>query len=468
MIPRLMNESTNIPTVRAYYSHESRALLRLAGPLIVNNLAIAGMQFADAVMAGKLGAEALAAVAVGSSVWFMFFMVLLGIMMAISPITARHIGAGTEQQVGQYTRMAVLLGLVLAVPVIALAQLGVPGLLAAINIDAGFRDTTAGYVAAIAWGAPAIFVFLALRFTNEGAGRTRPIMYISLLALVCNVFLNWVFIYGKMGAPAMGAVGCGIASAITMWIIMAVLAAYMYVSRHYDRYRIFTAGLAIDWNVVVEILRLGIPIAVTVTAEAGLFNAVSLLMGTLGADIAAAHQIAINFASTTFMIPLALSAATTVRVGYRLGRSEHDNARRSGLIGIAMCMLTMTVAAAILLTARDAVVSIYTNDPMVTSIATSLLLMAAIFQIADGLQVGAAGALRGYKDTQLPMIFTLFSYWVVAFPLAFMAAVVWEMPPHFIWSGFVAGLCVAGVLLGWRFWVLAHRPPAIVQVNADF
>ncbi|MEE4202191.1 MAG: MATE family efflux transporter [Halieaceae bacterium] len=449
------------PTTHSVTDHpsETRTLLKLAGPLVVNNLALAGMQFADAVMAGKLGAEALAAVAIGSSVWFLFFMVLLGLMMALSPIVSRHIGAGNPHLVGRYTRQAILMALALSIPVVLAAEYAVPGFLELLTIDPSFRDITAGYVAAIAWGAPGIFVFLALRFTSEGVGYTKPIMLTSLLALVCNVSLNWVFIYGKLGAPALGAVGCGVASAITMWVVMFVLGIYMLRSARYRAYQLFVGRLRFDATVLKEIIRLGIPIAVTVTAEAGLFNAISLLMGTLGANAAAAHQVALNFASTTFMVPLAISAATTVRVGYWLGRDDLEQARRSGLIGIACCTLIMVVSASFLLMASDWVVKLYTDDPAVTAIAVSLLLMAAIFQIADGLQVGAAGALRGYKDTRLPMIITTFAYWVVAFPLAFMAAVVWRLDPHWVWSGFVAGLCLAGLLLGGRFWLLsrAHR-----------
>ncbi len=433
------------------YGTELKSLLKLSAPLVVNNIAIAGMQFADAVMAGKLGAEALAAVAIGSSVWFLFFMVLLGLMMALSPIVARHIGAGNPEVVGQYTRQAILLGLTASVPVIFIAHSAVPSFLELLTIDSSFRDLTAEYVAAIAWGAPGIFSFLALRFTSEGVGYTKPIMVTSLFALICNVFLNWVFIYGELGAPALGAVGCGVASAMTMWLIMFALLGYMLIARHYANFKIFAGGWHFDRAINREIVALGIPIAVTVTAEAGLFNAVSLLMGTLGASAAAAHQVALNFASTTFMIPLAISAATTVRVGYWLGRELPDEARRSGIIGVFSCAFVMAVSATFLLVASDLVVELYTDDQAVKAIAVSLLLVAAIFQIADGLQVGAAGALRGYKDTRLPMVITTIAYWVVAFPLAFCAAVVWQLGPHYVWSGFVVGLCIAGIMLAARF-----------------
>ena len=433
------------------WREESGALLRLAGPLIVNHLSIAGMQFADAVMAGRLGAESLAAVAVGASVWFFGFALCLGVLMAISPIAARHYGAGDEELIGRYTRQGMYLGVGFGVLLILLAQLTVQPLLIRVGIDEGFRDLTAGYVLAIVPGAPAIFAFLALRFTTEGIGYTRPIMYTSVFSLVCNVFLNYVLMFGKFGAPALGAVGCGLASAITMWIIALALTIYVMVNRRYKPLKIFSRLAPVRLSVLKEIIALGVPIAIMITAEAGLFNAVSILMGTRGASIAAAHQIAINFAATTFMIPLALSSAITIRVGHALGAGNAGAARFSGALGILICGAFMACSASFLLVFRDAVVSLYTNDASVTSIAISLLLMAAVFQVADGLQIGAAGALRGYKDTRVPMAVNIFAYWVLAFPLAYLAAVVYKFPPSYTWGGFVAGLSVAAVLLTWRY-----------------
>ncbi|MDH3803953.1 MAG: MATE family efflux transporter, partial [Gammaproteobacteria bacterium] len=385
------------------WREETRGLFRLAGPLIVNNLAIAGMQFADVVMAGRLGAESLAAVAVGSSIWFFGFVMCLGVLMAISPIAARLFGAGNPELIGRYTRQGMYLGIAFGLLLIVLAHLTVKSLLVVIGVDESFRDLTVGYVLAIIPGAPAIFVFLALRFTTEGIGYTRPIMFTSILSLICNVFLNYVLMFGHFGAPALGVAGCGLASAITMWLIMIALATYMMLSPRHKPLRIFSRVAPLRPSVLKEILILGVPIAVTITAEAGLFNAVSILMGTRGAAIAAAHQIAINFAATMFMVPLALSAAITIRVGHALGAGNAQAARFSGALGILICACFMTCSAAFLLIFRHAVVGLYTNDASVTSIAISLLLMAAIFQVADGIQIGAAGALRGYKDTRLPM-----------------------------------------------------------------
>ncbi len=425
--------------------------MRLGGPLIVNNLAVAGMQFADAVMAGNLGAKELAAVAVGGSFWFLGFSVCLGILMAISPIVARHFGAGNFDIIGRYTRQGIYLSFFLGVPLFLLGQHAAAPLLERFGIDPEFRDLTVGYVGAITYGAPGIFIFLSLRFTTEGIGHMRPIMFVSVFALVCNVFLNYVLMFGHFGAPAMGAVGCGYASAISMWIVMFALAGHMFTSSHYKPFHIFSRVGRLRLDVFKEIIYLGVPIAITITAEAGLFSAVSILMGTRGTEITAAHQIAISFASTTFMIPLALSGAITVLVGQLVGAGKHHQARVTGWVGIILCAGIMSISAAFLLVFRDAVVGLYTSDAAVTGIAISLLLMAAVFQIVDGIQIGAAGALRGYKDTSLPMAINLFAFWVLAFPLAYLAAITYKAPPNYVWAGFVVGLSVAAFLLTWRF-----------------
>ena len=276
-------------------------------------------------------------------------------------------------------------------------------------------------------------------------------MFTSVIALSCNVFLNYVLMFGKFGAPALGVVGCGIASAIAMWLVAGSLALYMMLSPFYRPFNLFSRVAPLRLSVLREMIVLGVPIAITITAEAGLFGAVSILMGTRGVEITAAHQIAINFASTMFMIPVALSSASTIRVGQLLGAGNKRGARVSGAVGIGLCALFMAISALFMLVFRDAVVSLYTDDAAVRSIAISLLLMAAIFQVADGVQIGAAAALRGYKDTRVPMFVNMFAYWVLAFPLAFLAAVTFKAPPNYTWAGFIVGLGTAAILLTWRY-----------------
>jgi MATE family multidrug resistance protein len=447
-------------SLSASWPAETRKLLVLAGPLIVNNLSIAGMQAADAMMAGRLGAEALAAVAVGGSVWFFLFTIVLGVMLAISPIVSRHYGAGHPELIGRYTRQGVYLAIVFSIPLVLAVRAYAGPALAALGIDPGFRELTVEYVRIIVLGAPAIFVFLAFRFTTEGIGRTRPIMFTSLFAFAANVFLNWVFMFGNLGAPAMGAAGAAVASAVTMWLMMLALVGVFVFDPVYRPLRIFDRLAPPRPDVLLEVIRLGLPISVTITAETGLFSATSVLMGTRGADVSAAHQVALNFASTTFMVPLALASAITVRVGHQLGRRDPVEARSAGIIGIANCALFMAFSATFMLVFRDFVVGLYIDDPAVARIALSLLLMAAIFQVADGVQIGAAAALRGYKDTTWAMLINTFSYWVLAFPLAYLAAVTYMLDPKYIWGGFVVGLSVAAVLLSLRFLLVARRAVA--------
>jgi len=431
--------------------NEFRPLSKIAGPLIVNNLSIAGMQFADTIMSGMLGAESLAAVAVGSQIWFLGFMVSLGLMTAISPIVARHYGAGDFGKIGQYTQQGLWLAVSLGVFVFLLAQFFVEPLMIFLSFDEEFRDLSIGYVRAVFFGAPAIYAFLVLRFTTEGIGFVRPIMYASLFALVCNVFLNWVFMFGNLGMQAYGVIGCGIASAVTMWLVLLGMTIYVARKSIYRPLNIFGRITLLRVPVIKEIVWLGAPIAGAITAESGFFAAVTLIMGSRGTDITAAHQITVNFVSTLFMIPLALGAATTVRIGHALGAGKAEAARMRGIVGIVLSASFMAASAIFILLFGEQVLGIYTNDRAVIEIGISLLIMAAIFQVADGVQISTAGVLRGYKDTRIPMLINIFSYWALGFPLAYMAIVTYQAPPAYAWAGFVVGLTVAAILLTMRF-----------------
>ncbi len=432
-------------------------LFVLAGPLIANNLAIAGMGFADTVMAGRLGTADLASVAVGNSVWMVVFLFGLGVLMAMSPTAAHAFGAGRNAEVGSYMRQCLWLSQGLAL-VSLLAVSRAEWVLGAVGVDPSVIPLTVGYLDAIAWGLPAMYAYLSLRFMSEGVGWTRPIMYVALVALVVNVFGNWVFMYGKFGFPAMGAVGCGVASAVSMWVMLAVMATYVFTQKRYRRFELASGFERPDPARLRALLALGLPIAVSVVSEAGLFSAVAILMGTLGATVVAAHQIAINFAATMFMVPLALHSALTIRVGHALGRGEPDLARRIGIIGIIMCGGLMAISAVTLLFFRADVAAFYTSDKDVLALAVSLLTMAMIFQVSDGLQVGAAGALRGFKDTRIPMLINFSCYWLAAFPLAWYLGVVRDLGPQAVWVGLILGLSLTALCLNLRFLAISrHR-----------
>jgi multidrug resistance protein, MATE family len=450
-------------TRRARSLTEATAIARLAGPLVANNLALAGMSFADTVMAGRLGTVDLAAVAVGGSAWMIVFLFGLGMLMAVSPVVAHAYGAGRWEEAGSVLRQALWLSQAMALGAFLLL-LGAPGLLFAIGVDAEVVPLTSGYLFAMSFGLPAVFAFLAMRFMTEGVGWTRPIMYAAAVGLVVNVFGNWVLMYGNLGFPRLGAVGCGMASAISMWSMFATMLIYLRRSRRYDRFALWARFERPRWAVQREVAGLGLPIAASVEAEAGLFAATALIMATLGATQVAGHQIAINYAATMFMVPLAFHSATTIRVGQALGRGETAQARRAGWTGIGMCGLFMLASAFVLFLFRDRIASFYTNDPELLPLATSLLTMAMIFQVSDGLQVGAAGALRGFKDTRVPMLMNVASYWLLAFPMAWYAGVHLRSGPVAVWIALIAGLTVTALLLNSRFMWLSNRRVAAARL----
>jgi MATE family multidrug resistance protein len=438
------------------FASQLRALAFLAGPLVANNLAIAGMGFADTVMAGRLGTVDLAAVALGSNLWMVALLFGLGVLMAMSPTAAQAFGAGKSRDVGRYTRQCLWLSQVLAL--ISMLALGrAEWLLVTVGVDPSLIPLTVGYLDAISWGLPAMYAYLSLRFMSEGVGWTRPIALVAGIALLVNIALNWVLMFGNLGFPALGAVGCGISSAATMWIMLATMTRYVTRHRRYREFHLTERFDPPDWHKLRELLALGLPITASVLSEVGLFSAVGLIMGTLGATVVAAHQIAINYSGVMFMVPLAIHSALTIRVAHAVGRGEFIGAQRTGFLGIATCGAVMLFSAGTMLIFREHIALFYSQDTMVGPLAISLLGMAMFFQVSDGLQVGAAGALRGYKDTRVPMLLNFASYWLVAFPLAWYLGVVAKLGPQAIWIAIIVGLTMTAILLNVRFFFVSRR-----------
>jgi len=444
---------------RRSFSGDSRSILRLAGPLVVNNVVIAGMMLANTVFAGRLGPEPLAGVAVGGSYYQMFWLFGLGVLMSISPIAAHAYGAGRDEEVGRGFRQGVWLALALAVPLVA-ALACVKPLLGWFGTDARAIPHAAGYVYAMCFGMPAMLVFLAHRYTSEGIGWTRPVIYTALVGLSTNVLGNWVFTLGNLGVSPQGAHGCGIATAAANWAMLATIHVYQRRQAIYRRFRLFERLEPPDRRAIGEILALGIPIAGSVVSEGALFAVAALLMSTLGTVTVAAHQVAISYASLMFMIPLSLHSATTIHVGHQVGRGDRAAGRNAGWSGIAMCGIVMAISSLVVLAAREHIAAAYTPDHEVRGLAVFLLLFVAAFQIPDGLQVGSAGALRGFKDAKVPMALNFAAYWIVGFPAAWWFGIHLGAGPAGIWSGLIAGLVTCAVLLMLRYRRISADPAA--------
>ncbi len=428
---------------------EFRHLTKLSGPIIIGQIALIATGFVDTVMAGRISPLALGAIAVGANLWIPVYLFCVGLMMAVSTMVAHYFGSGQYAPIRDLIKQALLVSSVLGILGLYAVRL-LAELMVWIGIDAGIVPVATGYLFAVSWGIPAICAYLALRFVSEGIGYTRPMMFIQLSGLIINAFLNYVFMFGKLGVPAMGAVGAGWATATVMWINLFMLVFYI-LTHH--RYTVIWQSVKckMDWSRTREMLRLGLPIALTLVSEVGMFSAVALLMGSLGVIEVAAHQVAINFAGMMFMIPLGISAATTIRVGHALGEQKARQARFRGMAGISLAAMCMFGTASTMLLFPELIVSIYTQDVAVGNMAVSLLFMAAIFQLSDGIQVSAAGALRGMKDTLYPMLASFVVYWFFGLPVSYYLGIRQEFGPQGLWMGLVASLTLAAVWLVWRF-----------------
>lgn len=440
----------------ASWREEAGRTLALAWPLVLGQLAGVLMTFVDTVMSGRLSAEALASVAAGAAVWHTVMLAGMGVLLSVSASVAHLDGAGEHDEVGPVVRQALWIALALAA-LSATIYLGAAPLLVALEIDPALHATILGYLRALIWGAPALYAFLALRFLCEGMGISSPVMYFGFVGLVVNVVGNYGLIYGHWGLPALGAVGCGYATSAVWWTQFLGLALYVRRHRRLGSLGVFDRFDRPHPGRLLALVRLGLPIGFSFFVEVSMFAGVALLMGSIGAVAVAGHQIAINVASITFMVPLGIALATTVRVGNALGRGEPKAARRAGWLGMQLTLITQVVSATLLLTLPGPIASIYSRDTGVQAMAVQLLVLAAIFQLSDGIQVWAAGALRGLKDTRGPMVVTVVAYWLIGLPFGYWLCFHREVGPRGLWIGIIGGLTIAGTLLTWRFHRLTRQ-----------
>lgn len=435
---------------------EVRAVAVIALPVITAQLLQMGMGVADTLMAGRINALSLASVAMGSAMWFFTFIAGLGLMLALTPIMAHHLGAKRQDLIAGEWRQG--LWLALGMSLVQMATLGaLAWLMPHLGIAAEIVSETRRYLLWVGWSLPFTCLYLVPRFLNESDGHTMPMLWTQLLMLPLNVAGNWVFMFGNLGWPAMGGAGAALSTGIAQTVGCAALFAYTLRSPRFAAYRLAPPIGRPDWPHLARIVRLGLPISIGMAMESGMFTATALLMGRFGVDTVAGHQIAINVASIAFMVPMGIAIALTVRVGHALGAGDPQTARYRGRLGIGLCGGFMLVSGGVLWSANTWLASLYTPNPVVVAVAAQFLVYAAVFQLVDGLQVGAMGVLRGYKDTKVPMLVTVFCYWVIGMGLSLLLGVFGPLGPVGLWVGLVGGLALAAVVLNARFWLLTRR-----------
>jgi len=435
---------------------ELKELAPIGIPAVLSQLAQMAMGFIDTVMAGHYSTEALAAIAIGTSLLHPVLVFFLGLFLAFNPIVAHFKGAEKENEIKTHFHAGIVLAIIFS-PIVIILLLNSGVVLSALNIEPAVAQLSVGYLKATLWGMPALLLFFALRFCNEGLFSTMAVMTITLISIPFNVLLNYWFIYGGYGVQEMGAIGVGYATGL-IWVLMFVgILLYTLFTKKYSSLNLFKDFELPKWIEFRAIFALGFPVAITLGFEVTMFAAVSLMIARYPTEIMGAHQIALNIASITFMIPLGLAQAITARVSYFNGKNDRTAMQMAGYTGIGTSVIVMTLSAAMMMMIPFLLVSIYTTAPKLTEIAVSLLFFAALFQFSDGLQVSSAGALRGLKDTKIPMIITAISYWLVGFPIGYYLAEHQDLGVNGYWIGMIFGLSTAAILL-LRRWIVFSRP----------
>ncbi|EOZ7539082.1 MdtK family multidrug efflux MATE transporter [Enterobacter hormaechei] len=452
------------------YMIEARQLLALAIPVILAQVAQTAMGFVDTVMAGGYSATDMAAVAIGTSIWLPAILFGHGLLLALTPVIAQLNGSGRRDRVTHQVRQGFwLAGGVSVLIMIVLWNAGYI-IRAMHNIDPALADKAVGYLRALLWGAPGYLFFQVARNQCEGLAKTKPGMVMGFIGLLVNIPVNYIFIYGHFGMPELGGVGCGVATAAVYWVMFGCMLTYIKHARSMRDIRNDASFSAPDWTLMTRLIQLGLPIALALFFEVTLFAVVALLVSPLGIIDVAGHQIALNFSSLMFVLPMSLAAAVTIRVGFRLGQGstlDAQTAARTGL-GVGVCMAVCTALFTVLL--REQIALLYNDNPEVVTLASHLMLLAAIYQISDSIQVIGSGVLRGYKDTRSIFFITFIAYWVLGLPCGYILAltdlVVDRMGPAGFWMGFIIGLTSAAIMMMLRMRFLQRQPSAVILQRA--
>lgn len=449
------------------YQKEASNLIKLSSPVLVASIAQTGMGFVDTVMAGGVSATDMAAVAIAASIWLPAILFGAGLLMALVPVVAQLNGSDKREQIPFEIQQGISLSLLLSLPTI-LVLLQTQPILDLMAVETALGEKTIGYMHAIVFAVPAYLLFQTLRSFTDGMSLTKPAMVIGFIGLLINIPLNWMFVYGKLGAPALGGVGCGIATAIVYWCMFVMMLVYILTAKRIQAIGVFDVFHRPDLKAQVRLLKLGFPVAASMFFEVTLFAVVALLVAPLGSTIVAAHQVAMNFSSLVFMIPMSIGVAVSIRVGHKLGEHDIEGATIASRVGIITGLISALCTALLTVLFREQVTYLYTDEPEVLVIATQLLLFAAVYQCTDAVQVVAAGALRGYKDMRSIFNRTFIAYWILGLPIGYILAMTdWIIEPmgaHGFWIGFIVGLSSAALLLGIRLhWM--HKQSEDVQLS---
>ncbi|MBB5178605.1 MATE family multidrug resistance protein [Planomicrobium koreense] len=431
-------------------SEKLQMLWKIVVPILVTQVAMYLVTFFDIYMTSRYGTEDLAGVSIGSSFWFPVYIGLAGILMSITPIVAQLMGAKRKKEVKEAVQQGIYLSIILAVLVFIFFFTSIDNLLGFMDLEPAVEKVASEYIFALSFGVVPLFVYNTLRSYIDALGSTRVSMIISLLSAPINVFFNYLLIFGNWGFPELGGAGAGLASAITYWLVLLIAMWIVHTQKPFKDFFIFTNWPRISLARFKEISLIGIPIGISLFAETSIFSAVTLMMSTYGTITIAAHQIAINFTSLLYMLPLSISMGATILVGFEVGAKRFGDAKKYSWLSVGSAISFSFISSAILFFMREPIAELYSSDPAVIELAVQFLIFAALFQLSDAIQAPVQGALRGYKDVNITFIMALISYWVIGLPVGYLLASYTGFGPFGYWIGLIAGLTAGAATLSIR------------------
>ena len=458
-----------------HYRNEIKNLITLAIPVMIAQISQTAITFVDTIMAGNYSKTALSGVAIAVSIWLPTVLFGQGLLTVLTPIISNLNGAAKREQVADHTRQGVVIALILSVIIMLILYHSdkIISLRSSADnpIDPDMIEVAVSFLRAIMWGVPAFLLFLVYRNQCEGLSNTKPAMVIIFIALLANIPINYVLIYGKLGLPAFGGVGCGITAAIIFWLMFGLIRIYTLTTASQRDIRKTPLTKLVDFSIIKKIVILGTPLALAYFFEMSLFAVVALLIAPLGQITVAAHQIIFTISSLTFAIPLSLGVATSIRVGYLLGKGKPNLAKQTAFISLFISLVIAIIVALILVVFKTPIITIFTKETAVIAICLQLIILLAIYQASDYLQVVASNVLRGYKDTKSIFFITLLSYWVVGLPVGYILGltdlVMEPIGAAGFWIGIISGLAVAAFLLIARMVYLQKQPTEIILKRAS-
>lgn len=431
-------------------SQKIRLLFYILIPILITQIGLYAMTFFDVMMSGQYSTQDVAGVSIGSSLWTPVYTGLSGILIALTPVVSQLVGSKQSKSVSYSVMQAIYLAVALALVILIIGAFSLNPILNAMNLEENVHRVAHDYLIALSIGIIPLFVYNTLRAFIDALGQTRISMIITLCALPINVLFNYLLIYGKFGFPELGGVGSGYATAITYWLIALVAILVVVKINPFSTYKVFSEFFRVSLKEWRALLLIGVPIGLAIFFETSIFSAVTLLMSKYDTVTIASHQIAMNFASLLYMMPLSISMALTIVIGFEIGAARYKDAREYSWIGISMALTMSLVLSTILFLFREPVASVYTKDHEVMMLTSHFLIYAIFFQISDALQAPIQGILRGYKDVNVTFAMSLVSYWILGLPIGYFFANYTDMGAFGYWIGLISGLALGAIGLAAR------------------